>query len=111
MARSIVLVGYANPGEVVDGVWSDSVIERAFDGRILDVVSSSEESDKVNDNIRIRNRFSIVADAFLLENFSQIKYVKWMGTRWKAETVEVKRPRLVISVGGVYAGPIPAPPP
>lgn len=109
MTRFYGMVGYGVPGELVGGVWTDTITERAFNGRVLDVITSNEQSDKVNDDIRVRHRISILADAYLLENFSQIKYVNWMGTRWQAETVEVNRPRLVISLGGVYNGPGPTP--
>lgn len=111
MTRFYGMVGYGLPGELVDGVWTDSITERAYNGRVLDLITSTEQSDKVNDDIRVRNRISIVADAYLLENFSRIKYVRWMDSPWAVETVEVKRPRLIIALGGVYAGPFPSPPP
>ena len=61
--------------------------------------------DKVLDDINISNEFSIVADAYANENFHNIKYVEYMGTKWKISTVTVQRPRLILSAGGVYNGP------
>lgn len=102
-------VGYGIPGELVGGVWTDSITERDHYGEVLKAMSSLEPSDKVNDNVRLQNRISIVADAFALENFSTIKYVLWTGTRWTVQSVEVERPRLILSLGGVYNGPVPTP--
>lgn len=107
MVRFFDKVGYATPAVIVDGVWSDSITERDHYGEVLRTMSSIEPSDKVNDDIRLQNRVSIVADAFALENFSTIKYVLWMGTRWSVQSVEVERPRLILNLGGVYDGPVP----
>lgn len=109
MVRFFDKVGYGTPSELVNGVWTDSIIERDHYGEVLKTVSSIEPSDKVNDDIRLQNSISIVADAFALENFSLIKYVSWMGTLWIVTSVAVERPRLILSLGGVYNGPIPTP--
>lgn len=100
-------VGYGVPGTPVDGVWSDAITERTYRGEVLNALSSTEPSDKVNADVRLQNRISILADAFALENFSHIKYVSWMGSLWTVQSVEVERPRLVLSLGGVYNGPRP----
>lgn len=110
MARFYDKVGYGLPTELVNGVWTANIVERDHYGDILKTMSSIEPSDKVNDDIRLQNRISIVADAFALENFSDIKYVSYMGTRWTVQSVVVERPRLILSLGGVYDGPIPTPP-
>jgi hypothetical protein len=107
MARFFDKVGYGIPGEIVDGVWSDSITERAYYGDVLDVITSNEESDKVNNDIRLQQRVSVMADAFALENFSFIKYVSWMGSLWIVLSVRVERPRLILTLGGVYNGPRP----
>lgn len=108
MARFHDKVGYVLPGSHVDGVWTADIVERDHTGDVLKALSSQEPSEQVNDNIRLQNRISIVADAFALENFSFIKYVFWMGTRWEVRSVDVDRPRLTLSLGGVYHGQVPS---
>lgn len=105
MTRFFDKVGYGIPAEVEDGVWSDSIVEQAYYGDVLDTTASNEEADKVNDDIRLQQRVSILADAFALENFSRIKYVSWMGSLWTVISVKVERPRLLLSLGGIYNGP------
>lgn len=104
MARFFDKVGYGVPSQPVDGVWSDNITERAYYGEILDTTRFNQESDKVNDDIRLTQRISILADAFALENFSNIKYVLWMGTAWTVTSVGVERPRLILTLGGVWHG-------
>lgn len=99
------MVGYGGPTNLGDGVWSDSITEREYSGEVLDIMSSTAQSEKVNDDIRLQQEISVVADAFALGNFSRIKYVMWMGTAWTVQSVKVKRPRLILALGGPYDGP------
>lgn len=109
MSKFYGKVGYAITTEkVVDGkptgVWIDSVVDRQYFGDVFKTATRWQESDKVNDDLTISNTISIVADGFAYEHFSSIKYVEWMGVRWKAKSIEVKRPRLIINLGGEYNG-------
>lgn len=102
------MVGFGQQGELVDGVWADSTVtERDYKGEIESATRYVEEADQVNANIRLSNRIAIVADAFAQENFSNIRYVRWAGTPWSVTSVEIERPRLILTLGGVYNGVLP----
>ena len=111
MARFYGRVGYSLTGTLVKGVWQDGMVERPYYGDILNETSSRSEGDKVNDDLRLSQRISIVADEYALGNYAQIKYVTdEVGISWAVTSVEVKRPRLILSSGGVYHGAKPATP-
>lgn len=97
-------MGYGNPSQVVDGVWSDSITERPYSGEILSETRNLTPTDQVNDNVQLTQRISIVADAFALQSFHQIKYVEWAGAKWTVTAVTVEHPRLILSLGGVWNG-------
>ena len=59
-------------------------------------------SFSINDNLNISNEFSIIADPFAYENFQNMRYIVFMGAKWKITSVEVQYPRLILTVGGVY---------
>src|SRR5213075_1432742 len=105
MARCYGTIGYGVSEETVPGVWSDEITERAYYGDILNDVRALSASEKVNDDVRMQSRISIVADAFALGNYLQIKYVEWAGSLWTVTSVDADRPRLILSLGGVYNGP------
>ena len=42
--------------------------------------------------------------AFLYENSSTIRYVSWLGVRWKVTNIDIQRPRLILTLGEVYNG-------
>lgn len=107
MAKFHGLVGY-NEGSKESlsqpGVWLKDVTERSYSGDVLNVGRMLESDEKVNDDLRMSARFSIVADGYAIENFSNILYVVYNGTKWKVNTVTVERPRLILYIGGIYNG-------
>ena len=106
MARWCGIIGYVNQQvETVPGVWKDEIIERKHKGTLTRVTSRwTPQSDSTNDDLTINNQVSIVSDPFAYQNFHSMKYVELMGTKWKIESVEVKYPRLILTIGGVYNG-------
>lgn len=92
--------------EVKTGIWVDTITERDYFG---DVIRESKQwsspNDKANDDLNINNRLSIIADNFAYDNFSAMRYAKVNGVYWKISSVEVQRPRLILTLGGVYNGP------
>lgn len=105
MAKFHGKIGYVTSAEAAAGVWADSVNEREYYGDVIRETKRWTPADKVNDNLVINNRISITADDFASENFSAMRYVIWSGVYWKVSDVEIQRPRLILSLGGVYNGP------
>lgn len=84
------------------GVWRQQVTERFYYGEIGRSSSRSQTSGQVNDNIIISNEISIVADRFAYDHSHNMKFVEYLGARWKIASVEVRHPRLILTTGGVY---------
>lgn len=88
-----------------EGNWVERMEERKYYGDVLRNTRKWESNnDSINDDTRLNNSFSIVADGYAYEHFAAMKYVKWMGGYWKITNVEVQRPRIILTVGGVYNG-------
>lgn len=102
MAKFHGIIGYVQTEETAPGVYNEVVTERTYTGDILRNNRRWENSERLNDNLVINNQFSIVADVFAYENFQNIRYIQWMGTSWKVNSIEIQRPRLILTVGGVY---------
>lgn len=109
MARFHGAVGYAtsleNPPD--SGVWVDEITETLYTGDVIRNTRKLEEGEGLNSDINVGNSISIVADQYAIDHFFQIKYVRWMGTLWTVTSVEVRSPRLILSLGSVYNGPTP----
>lgn len=86
------------------GVWKEETTERHYYGNVLKLRKRFDNAGKVNDDLTIGNQISIIADAYLNQNLAAIKYCQFMGAWWKIVDVEVERPRLILTLGGVYNG-------
>ena len=108
MARFCGKIGFAETkegsGENI-GIDEDAIVEKVYYGDVLRNSRRYEHGESVLDDLRIDNKISIVADAYARNNFFRMKYVQWMGALWNVTNVEVERPRLILTIGGVYNGP------
>ena len=108
MAKFCGPVGYAIPVETRPGVWKDEIEERQYYG---DITRNNQRlttsSESTNDDLNINVQISIVADPFANNHAGFMKYVSLMGANWKITNVEPQPPRLILTVGGVYNGPVP----
>lgn len=95
-------VGYAETTETAPGVWEETIVERPYCGDIIQLNRRLETKDTVNDGINITNKISIVSDPYAIQNFMSIRYVTWLGNKWKISDVQVHPPRLIFSIGGLY---------
>lgn len=105
MAKIHSKIGFSNPEETAPGVWEDVISEREYFGTIIRQSRQWQATQNVNDNLVLNNRISVVSDDFARDNFSTMKYIIWGGVYWEISSVEVERPRLILSIGGVYNGP------
>lgn len=104
MAKYYGKIGYAETEETSPGVWTEKIIERTYRGDVIRNARRWENGEGLNDNLKVSNAISIVADDYAYAHFAFIRYVEWMGVLWKPTYVEVKRPRIELQIGGVYNG-------
>ena len=104
MAKFYGTIGYVNTVETEPGMWEEQKIERQYSGELVKNTRRLESSGGVNDNVNISNEVSIVADPYAYENFHAMRYIKFMGAKWKISNVEGRYPRLILTIGGVYNG-------
>ena len=105
MAKFHGIIGFAgDQTETSSGIWTEGITKREYAGDLLRFNRRTESSGKVNDDMKISNQISIIADAYLNENLYAIRYVTFMGGKWKIESVEVEYPRMIFTLGGLYHG-------
>ena len=104
MAKYYGVIGYAETVETAPGVYEEQITERNYYGELVRNTRRLQTSDQVNDNINIANEISIIADPFATQNFHAMRYIEYMGAKWKITNVEVRYPRLILTIGGLYNG-------
>lgn len=106
MAKFYGEIGYSlESQEISPGVYDDVIVERKYYGDIIRNAMNSRDGEQINNDLTLANSFSIIADAYAQNHFFAMKYIKWAGTLWSITQVEVKSPRLILRIGGVYNGP------
>lgn len=90
--------------ETAPGVWENSIVSRHYTGDIIRNGKHWNTGEGLNDDLTLSNQISIICDPFASKHVADIKYVEWMGTRWKVSSIDVQPPRLNLSLGGVYNG-------
>ena len=102
MAKFFGKIGYAETKQTSPGVWEEKITEREYFGDITRNTRRLQSSGNLNDNIVVANDISIVSDPFANQNFHAMRYVEFMGTKWKISNVEVQYPRLILTLGDQY---------
>lgn len=97
-------IGFVDTQETTPGVWEEVVTERYYYGDVTRNIAKWQSANQLNDDRNISNQISIVADPFAYEHFHKMRFIEWMGSRWKISDIEVQFPRLNLSIGGVYNG-------
>lgn len=102
MKKWFGVIGYAETNKTNPGVWEEKITEREYFGDVIRNTRRLQTSDKVNDDVNIANEISIVADPYAYENFHLMRYVSFMGSKWKISNIQVDYPRLTLTIGGLY---------
>jgi len=102
MAKFCGVIGYAVTKETEPGIWEEQIVEVEYFGDVIRNTRRINAPGKVNDDISISNQISIIADPFANNNYHAMKYVVFMGAKWKVSEVTVEYPRLILSIGGLY---------
>lgn len=104
MAKFYGKIGYAETKDDGHGSWTEQIVEKEHYGDLLQDTRRYQQSGNLNDNLVVSNRISILADPFAMENSHLIRYVEFMGAKWKISSIEVQYPRLILTLGDVYNG-------
>lgn len=102
MAKWFGAIGYGMMVETAPSSYREVIEERKYYGTLNRNVKRTETGEGLNDDVTVSNELSIVADQFAYQNFHCIRYVEFMGAKWKVTSVSVDAPRLILSFGGVY---------
>ncbi len=107
MAKLRGPIGYATQRETSPGIWEEAIEEHICSAQLLRSTWSLQSSGAVNDDIRLANRISVLMNPYTNDPKFSIRYICYKGARWRVESVEEIRPRLILTIGGVYNGPTP----
>lgn len=96
-------IGFVKTEKVSPGVFEPEETIRQYYGDVLTRRARyTQPTDTTNADLRITNIISIVADAFSIENVGYMRWVEYANSKWIIESVEIKQPRIELTLGGIY---------
>jgi hypothetical protein len=104
MAKFSGLVGYVTQSESSPGVWSSVENPIMMKGDIIRQSSNGQNDDKVNSDVSLNHRVSLVGDAYSFGNYYNIRWVEINGLKWEISSIEIQRPRIIVTLGGIWNG-------
>lgn len=102
MARYHGYVGYAIDVEAYPGVWEEQISEHEYFGDVIKNRMNIQQNSNVNAKITISNSISIIADPFAYEHVYAMRYVTYLNKKWTITNIDIQRPRLILTIGGLY---------
>lgn len=97
-------VGFVMSVEKDEGDFRQEAIEQLYYGDVMSNYRRVTSGDKLNDDVTLNNKISILANKFALDNMSFMRYVRWLGQAWSINSVELAYPRIILEIGGLYNG-------
>jgi hypothetical protein len=99
------IIGFEYTENTGHGVWKKGTTKKKYYMDINRVSWYNRESQQtVNGTFIIQNTISVLLNPFLLDHYTQIKWLEFQGTKWKVSSVSLEEPhRLILSVGERYA--------
>lgn len=85
---------------------TERVVLKTYRGDLLKSNRKWETAEQIIDQFNISNRVSIMADPYSLDNLYAIKFVILHGKAWKITDAEIQYPRIILSIGGLWNGPV-----
>lgn len=102
MAKFAGLVGYVTQEETTSGVWSPVENPIMMKGDVISQRANVLNDANVNSNITLNHRVSLLGDSYSFDNYYNIRWIQFRGKKLEVSSVEIQRPRLIISLGGLW---------
>lgn len=108
MARYHGKVGFLIPEDNQEtGVARERAVEKPFFGTVIEHTRRWDPEPQRNEDLGLSNQISITATDYAFKYASAIAYATFMGQRWKVTNMRLKPPQIILTLGGIWNGPIP----
>lgn len=104
MAKYAGLVGYVTEEETSPGVWSPVESPIMMKGDVINQRYNVIDDNRVNSNVTLNHRISLLGDSYAFDNYHLIRWINFRGSKLEVSSVEIQRPRLIVSLGGLWNG-------
>lgn len=102
MSKFYGTIGFVKTEEIRPGVHMPVETERQYYGDIIRLDRRWDKPTEVNDHLTLSEEINLLADTYMLDNLSYIKWVEIHGVKWKVKTITPAYPRIRLTIGEEY---------
>ncbi len=92
------------PVETEPGILTQDIVELDITGDIFLSKLRWQSGELLQDTVTANHTISCIVPEELESNFGGVVYATWQNQKWSVRTIEYNRPRIVMSLGGIYNG-------
>lgn len=85
------------------GIFTPEIQEVEVSGEIRNL-SARWPVHQQGESVSVRHVLSIVTPEDSIVDFTEVVYVIWQSQKWSVIAIEYKRPRIELTLGGLYNG-------
>ena len=89
--------------ETSPGIFEETIDEVEITGEIRNLGARWQKAN-LGDTVSARHVLSIVTPEDSIVDFTEVVYVIWQSRKWYVVSIEYKRPRIELTLGGLYNG-------
>ena len=88
------------------GIPKRTAVEKPYYGRMIEPGRRFQSAENGSEDLILGNQIAITANDYAFRNASSITHVHYMGSNWKVTAIRLRPPEIILTLGGVYNGPI-----
>ena len=94
----------ADAVETSPGIWESTITVTPIFGEIRNKPVRWTSGELSQDKVTANHVISIIGPESLVTDFSEAVYVTWQGKKWTVKSIAYAKPRVNLTLGGVYNG-------
>lgn len=107
MARFHDKVGFFyEEDDQITGIPKRTTVEKTYYGRVIEPGRRFQTVENGAEDLVLNNQIAITANDYAFAHATSITHVHYMGANWKVTAIRIKAPEIILTLGGVYNGPI-----
>lgn len=102
MAKYHGKLGFVLTEQTSPGTWTPRTEIREVTGDVLQRTVRENDSQSINPNVTFDQQISIVYDSFMTQHMFVLEWIEWFGKRWKISKIDIRPPRMNITIGSEW---------
>lgn len=102
--KAIIYIGFYEEYEEGLGIINRRITEYKYKSKVKKTFRTTDNQGVINTTPIFNLTFDLIYEDHILENIQSISYVKYNNMYFNIQNISFKKPRMQISVGGIYNG-------